>query len=553
MSERKNIDTFFQDRLEHFEVTPPEMAWENIEAKLKEKKEKRKVIPFWWKFSGIAASLVIGFVLYDAYFNNVPKTSNSVVHQNNEQLIEKEKNSNSKELNTTVNQEGIVSGNNTNSNELKTTVNQERIVSGNKNSTNVIPNNLNKNNLSDKKNSVTETSNLKDEAVSNKIINATNKAQQNSSIVTNSINQKSINKKKKEKTAIGIKNISNQGDENGSLVLNSNSKNKNNNTKLNGSETPSTNLVLDSSVEKWNENTKKIDLNNTIIEKNKNGITTISDSEIIDKKLNEIKKIDSTKTADVEPNALEELLKEKEKKIAKEQKLNRWQVTPNIAPIYFSSISNGSPLDEKLVSNDKVYGTNYSYGLAVNYKLNKKLNLRSGINTFSVDYDTKNIVFYQNTNASKMQNLSPNLQGSLIQIDPLNNVNPAFNRILGEKFEGTLNQRMAYIEMPLEVSYKLLSKKFGVDVIGGISTLFLSQNDVYLKTTGFDMKIGQASNLNNIHFSTNIGLGLKYSFLKRFDARIEPLFKYQLNTYSSGAGNFKPYVFGVYSGISYHF
>ena len=84
-------------------------------------------------------------------------------------------------------------------------------------------------------------------------------------------------------------------------------------------------------------------------------------------------------------------------------------------------------------------------------------------------------------------------------------------------------------------------------------TLFLNQNDVFLKSSGFNMKIGEASNLNMVHFSTNIGLGLKYSFLKKFDARIEPLFKYQLNTFSSGSGNFKPYIFGVYSGISYHF
>ena len=107
--------------------------------------------------------------------------------------------------------------------------------------------------------------------------------------------------------------------------------------------------------------------------------------------------------------------------------------------------------------------------------------------------------------------------------------------------------------MPFEVTYKVLSKKFGVDVIGGISTLFLNQNDVYLKASGFNMKIGEASNLNTVHFSTNIGLGLKYAFLKRFDLRVEPLFKYQINTYSSGAGNFKPYIFGIYSGISYHF
>ncbi len=289
------------------------------------------------------------------------------------------------------------------------------------------------------------------------------------------------------------------------------------------------------------------------IPNNINSKTGLAISENTKTNAEEIKKIDSTKLAAVEPNVLEELLKEKENKITKIPKIDRWQVSPNIAPIFFSSLSNGSPLDQKLEVNQKNYGTNYSYGLTFNYSINKKYSIRTGVNSFSVDYDTKGIVFYQNANASKMQNLNPNLQGSLIQIDPLNNVNTSFGRIIEDKFEGTINQKIGYLEIPLEVSYKLVSKKFGLDVIGGLSTLFLNQNDVFLKSSGFNMKIGEASNLNMVHFSTNIGLGLKYSFLKKFDARIEPLFKYQLNTFSSGSGNFKPYIFGVYSGISYHF
>ena len=55
------------------------------------------------------------------------------------------------------------------------------------------------------------------------------------------------------------------------------------------------------------------------------------------------------------------------------------------------------------------------------------------------------------------------------------------------------------------------------------------------------------------YFSTNFGIGLKYGFMKSFEFNVEPTFKYQLNTFSSDAGNFKPYLFGIYSGISYKF
>ena len=98
----------------------------------------------------------------------------------------------------------------------------------------------------------------------------------------------------------------------------------------------------------------------------------------------------------------------------------------------------------------------------------------------------------------------------------------------------------------------LLIRVFGVVLLFGF-TLFLTQNDVSLISAQRDMKIGEASNLNNIHLSSNIGLGFKYSFSKSFEANMEPMFKYQINTYRNNAGDFKPYYMGVYTGISYRF
>lgn len=115
-------------------------------------------------------------------------------------------------------------------------------------------------------------------------------------------------------------------------------------------------------------------------------------------------------------------------------------------------------------------------------------------------------------------------------------------------------QKMGYIEVPLELSYALVNKKFGIDVIGGVSTLFLNNNNIYVTSTqGYNVEVGEAENLNDVHFSTNFGVGFKYRFWKSFQANFEPTFKYQLNTFSGDAGNFKPYFIGLYSGISFSF
>lgn len=118
---------------------------------------------------------------------------------------------------------------------------------------------------------------------------------------------------------------------------------------------------------------------------------------------------------------------------------------------------------------------------------------------------------------------------------------------------GQLNQITSYYEIPVELSYKLIDKKFGLEFIGGMSSLFLNQNSISLISNGLEMEIGQANNLNNVHFSTNVGIGLKYSFLKSLEVNFNPMFKYQLNTYTDNDGNFKPYFIGLYSGLSYKF
>lgn len=61
--EEKNIDRLFQEKLKDLEVTPNENVWNAIEEKL-QKKKKQRVFPIWWFSGGVAAILVLGFLLY---------------------------------------------------------------------------------------------------------------------------------------------------------------------------------------------------------------------------------------------------------------------------------------------------------------------------------------------------------------------------------------------------------------------------------------------------------------------------------------------------------
>lgn len=545
MKENKNIDQFFKDKFEHFEVNPPEQIWQNIEEKL-QKKKKRRVIPFWWYGSGVAALFVIGLFVFNNFYTLEIHPVNDVVIENNNsgKFDSKSSKTDDDKDNVNENQAVVTSESNSISAEKETKTTNDNVYDTNsvadKNRT-VVSNEGNQKVSSDKSKTTTEKVNRKKQ----------NSVAENNSTLVSSENSRLesevVKNKKNEKRNNSVINSNN------SVVENTNSpKNRiNNNSKIaeNGNITSENkeNIVENNAVLKENKaainKENNIDLGRIAME-NQDNVATKGE-------VNPSK--DSTAIATVESNALEELLKEKENLITPDLKINRWQVTPNLAPIYFGSFENGSPLDSNLDDNTKNFNNNLSYGVAVNYSVNKKLKVRTGINSFSVDYNTNDIMFFQSSDARMMKNIDPTVRGSIIQIVPLKNVNPFFNRNEIEQNTGILNQKMGYIEMPVELSYQLLNKKLGVEIIGGMSTMLLSKNEIYLEAEGMNMKIGEASNLNPVHFSTNIGVGLNYGFLKKFQARIEPTFKYQINTFSRDSQNFKPYIFGIYSGISYNF
>jgi hypothetical protein len=518
MKEKNNIEHFFQEKLNAFETHPPEEIWMNIENELKKKEEKKRISPFWWKLSGIAALLVLGYSLYTTLTSQSEQKLNPI----NESIVVGKEIHNSSETNA--------ENNLLNESEKKMGGKQESITNVDIQYKNV------KEGASTKATTTSNISSGDQNSISLKR-NVSSRITELSKSKSNTI----VNSSKKRVAILSKANQEEKTLSNGVTVSSKNEPTIQTNTQVNNSliinENP---LNNNKTIANTSSNTTKVD-------------QTVNENQFSNGDEDVIKKEDSTTIANVELRAMEELLKEKEKKSTQKQKINRWLVTPTIAPIYFGSFTNGSPLDESLKNNQKTYNTSMSYGLGINYALNKKIKVRTGVNVFSVDYDTQGIVFYQDPKAQMMKNINPTQQGSIIQIKPLNSVSFQLDRVVSERFDGYLNQKMGYIEMPLEMTYKVLGNKFSIDLLGGFSTLFLNKNEIYLRSDGLNMKIGSATNLNNVHFSTNLGLGFNYAVFKNFDARVEPSFKYQINTFSADSGSFQPYLFGIYSGISYKF
>lgn len=506
---KKNIDDLFKNH----EVAPPEMIWNNIERELLKKKE-RKVIPIWLKYAGVAAVLLIGFFIGKEFSGN--KNTNVVPLSAIEVNVNSNKNSVSNEISkkpTLINK------------------NQEKLVSNDKNESKLNNDKININENNDL------VSNDKIELLSEKKSESFffNKRKSNlneTNLIANSSNILSKNEQNKVDTV--SKNLI--------TVSNKNVKDKNifNNEKLTKNISNNKNEI--------NEiinNFDKPEPENKLFDQ-KNQLTTIE---------NQILKKDTIAKMQ---NILEHLLAKKTKKKLNENKTNKWLITPNIAPIYANSTSNNSTIDSKFDNNSKSYEKNISLGLAVNYALTKKISIRTAINIFDVGYNTKNIGFYKNTSiisnltdATAIISSDYTISNNLInQVSVESSFNPNQNPL---KTEGILNQKTAYLEVPLEVSYAILDKKFGINLITGFSTLILNKNQVSIVSNNNTIDLGQADNVKKIHYSTNIGLGFNYKFAKSFQVNFEPMFKYQINTFSNDVGDYKPYFIGIYSGISYSF
>ena len=258
---------------------------------------------------------------------------------------------------------------------------------------------------------------------------------------------------------------------------------------------------------------------------------------------------------------IEEAIAQTENIIDEKEKLvNRWQVYASIAPVYYNTLGEGSHLHEQFVHNPKNGEFNTSYGVNVGYALNDRFTVRTGISSLNLSYDTANVILYESVgevsdpkallrNVDFADNMTQNI--SALSADNL--VVQQINSDLDPNFNAAISQRISYYEVPLEVEYNVINRKFNVQVIGGFSTFFLDNNEVYTEFENRKNYIGEANNINNVSFSANLGLGLDYNFSPRFKFNFEPTFKYQLNAYSNTSGNFRPYIIGVYTGFSYKF
>ena len=292
----------------------------------------------------------------------------------------------------------------------------------------------------------------------------------------------------------------------------------------------------------FEENPSKITLYN---------VSPKSSNKISSSELKKLSKIASDKDVD--------LIAEEDENSNDLGTMKRLSVSTVAAPIYYDNFGSANTIDEQFASNSGSGEITMSYGINFAYNISEKIKLRSGISKVGMSYNIKDIAFTAAVNPLALSGINykgdiPNYKIENRSVRPFSNISASTNfekASLAAPSSGYINQKIGFIEVPLEVEYVIIDKKIGFNIIGGASTLFLDENSISLKTTDFSTPLGESNQLNNISFSTNIGLGVDYEISNQFQLSVEPMFKYQINTYNTS--NVNPYYFGVYSGFSFKF
>jgi hypothetical protein len=254
----------------------------------------------------------------------------------------------------------------------------------------------------------------------------------------------------------------------------------------------------------------------------------------------------------------------------------RWSIAAMASPTYYSTINSGTDdLSKQLMASEQSM-VSYSGGVALAYKVSRRLSIQSGlyysslgqsidgINSYSgfQPYDntkgdrnfevltTRGTVYTNNADVFLIAN---NGTGERVVtsytkdvFDPKKSNLPFVNN--------SLHQNFSYLELPVVLRYKLIDKTIDFNLIGGVSYNLLIDNSVYTTIDGNKYPVGETEGLSLLTLSSSLGMGMEYNISKKFSLNLEPTFRYFLNPYNEVTGSkIHPYSFGIFSGVSYKF
>jgi len=206
-------------------------------------------------------------------------------------------------------------------------------------------------------------------------------------------------------------------------------------------------------------------------------------------------------------------------------------------------------------------------GLNLNVKFNNRWSVESGVKYAKLghkinDPDINKASFKENGNTMVVNQVFLGNSMGVVNIDkafsskivdPQIAPPPPGGINLTDTYQ-SIEQNLDYLEVPFSLRYYLIDNKFSVSMSAGLSANFLINNNFYLKTNNTKEKIGETDGISNLSMSTHAGLSIAVPVFKRLSLQVEPRINYFIQEINKDyTFKYRPYSFGIYSGVKYQF
>jgi hypothetical protein len=247
----------------------------------------------------------------------------------------------------------------------------------------------------------------------------------------------------------------------------------------------------------------------------------------------------------------------------------KWSVGAQVAPVWSyrdisinyqnQSGSNAKEAESQLNDTEDAL-LSYAGGIDVNYNLSNRWIIQSGMYYSKIGQVNNNALDFRQDNDQYFLFAIRTSTGSIDVAferipDDIRKINPPKDTLEAIDLNNVkIIQNFDLFEIPLMIKYKILDKKLGINISGGLSPAYLLNNNTILQVDEDKYDIGNSSNLNNMIFNTSISLGLNYALSKKLSLKMEPNFKYSLSPINKNSQfDYHPYYFSWFTGLSYKF
>ena len=262
-----------------------------------------------------------------------------------------------------------------------------------------------------------------------------------------------------------------------------------------------------------------------------------------------------------------EIKPERTRRAPESREEGRFSVGGYVSPGYTSGSYHQANTNSRSTqfSDEQMSGLfNVTGGVNFSVRPTKRISIETGIGYSRMGQKTDNMTVYAPT--VTMSNSDKEVEASNVRVaTPLGNVRSKAQAAVytmdanialkdADMPEGSIEQQFDAIEIPLLFRYRLNDNRVRFSLMGGFGASFMVRNETTLTYDGVSESMGETEGIRKFNISTNVGIGVEYPITKAISFRMEPGFKYYLQSLSKdGDIKFKPYTFTFSTGIGISF